>query len=151
MGLVDPWPLIEREWAAEVARLAAEKAAAAKAAEARARAEAEAAARQEEEEMSAAAEGIKSVVRRESRPRLRERAKTGELMLVKIEDGYKKTWHPRDWPTWEDDLTRNREAILTDEEVRNRQKLDETQWALFGNLADEQLARIGEAAAIVEA
>ena len=147
MGLVDPWPLIEREWADEVRQIAARKAAAEQAERDRARAEAEAAARREEEEMSAAAEDIKNVVRRESRVRLREHKDTGEIMLESIKSGYVETWHPRDRPNWEDELTRNNEAIVTRLEVANRPKIDDAQWRRIKELAGNQLERIGKAAA----
>lgn len=150
MGLVDPWPLIEREWADEQRRIEGAQwhaGQAAREAEARARAEAEAAARREEEEMSAAAEDIKNVVRRESRVRLREHKDTGEIMLESIKSGYVETWHPRDRPGWEDELTRNNEAIVTRLEVANRPKIDDAQWKRIIELADRQLERIGKAAA----
>lgn len=57
-GLVDPWPLIEREWADEVRRREAERQAAAQAAADRARAEADAAARREEGELMGARDEI---------------------------------------------------------------------------------------------
>ena len=142
--LLDPWPLIEREWADEVRQIAARKAAAEQAERDRARAEAEAAARREEEEMSAAAEDIKNVVRRESRVRLREHKDTGEIMLESIKSGYVETWHPRDRPNWEDELTRNNEAIVTKLEVTNRPKIDDAQWKRIKELADNQLERIAE-------
>ena len=150
MGLVDPWPLIEREWADEQRRIegaAWHEGQAAREAEARARAEAEAEARREEAEMSAAADEIKSVIRRESRVRLREHAVTGEIMLESIKDGYIETWHPRDRPNWADELTRNNEAIVTKIEVTNRPKIDDAQWKRIRELAGNQLERIGKAAA----
>lgn len=145
--LLDPWPLIEREWADEVRQIAARKTAAEQAERDRARAEAEAKARREEEEMSAAADEIKSVIRRESRVRLREHATTGHIMLESIKDGYVEIWHPSERPGWEKELTRNNEAIVTEREVTNRPKLDDAQWRRIKELAGNQLERIGKAAA----
>lgn len=153
-GLVDPWPLIEREWAAEVRESAAAAAATAAAATAAALAEAEAEAhriaeaiQREEEEVAAAADSIKAVVRRENRPRLKRNAQTGEVMLVKVETGFVEVWHPGDRPGWADELTRNFEAIVTHEEVARMPDVDPAQWALLIRLAEDQLARIAAAAA----
>lgn len=145
--LLDPWPLIEREWADEVDQIQKASAAAVQAERDRQRAAAEAAARQEEEEMSAAADDIKNVVRRESRIRVREHKDTGEIMLETIKTGYVEIFHPKDRPNWIDDLTRNNEAIVTLLEVGNRPKIDDAQWKLIQELANKQLDRIGKAAA----
>lgn len=101
----------------------------------------------EEVELMGAADDIKAVVRRESRVRLKERAKTGELMLVYIATGYLEVWHPKDEPGRLALLTSNRENVLTELEVSNRPKLAEDEWALTVQLANAQRDRIASAVA----
>lgn len=139
MGLVDPWPLIEREWAAEVQ---ARKTAAA-AAEAREQAAAEAAAREEEEAMSAAADDIKEAVRRESRPRLIRVQGTNECALVKTPSGFVKRL------TLAEAKARagGPDQLLTKQELERHPEVDRATFDFIIAEAEAQLDRIGKAVA----
>lgn len=147
-GLVDPWPLIEREWNDEQRRREAAAWHAANDARKQAEAEAAAAAQREEDEIMSAAEEIKDVVRRESRPRLYELTTTGELMLAEIKTGYQMgPWDPKKEPGKLASLIANGYNLVTQSEADNRQRVDEIRWNSIQREVDNQLRRIARATA----
>lgn len=142
-GLVDPWPLIEREWAVQTRWLAKQKAAADQAAENNEEAKAAAQARKEEEEMSAAAEDIKNAMRRENRPRLIERASTGEFMQMSQKVGYRKMLTRAEAELRVD----KPDQTLTGEEWQRHPRVDDETWFRIIADCDEALERIAQAVA----